>query len=47
MAIALTKLESELYELATEFPQLKPTASNPRRFTSFCQIWMQKTTSPP
>lgn len=45
MAIALTKLQSELYELATEFPQLKPTASNPRRFTSFCSIHGKDKTS--
>lgn len=38
MAIPLTKLDSELYELATEFPQLKPSATSGQRFTSFCPV---------
>ena len=38
MATALKNLENSLYALATEFPRLKPTASSPNRFTSFCPI---------
>ena len=45
MAIALKNLDSDLYELAIEFPQLKPTATSPKRFTSFCSIHGKDKTS--
>ncbi len=45
MAGALTILYSDLYELAKEFPSLRPTATNPRRFTSFCPIHGKDKTS--
>lgn len=45
MASALPKLENKLYELAKEFPQLRPSASNPKRFTSFCPIHGKDKTS--
>ena len=38
MAVGIGKLESELYELAKEFPHLRPCGSSPKRFTTYCPI---------
>ncbi len=45
MAGALTILDSNLYELAKEFPSLRPTATNQRRFTSLCPVHGKDKTS--
>ena len=45
MAVSLGKLESELYELAKEFPHLRPCGSSPKRFTTYCPIHGKEKTS--